>query len=153
MLLGHLGPRTYDENWHLIGLKGSYLHWRCPTLAEIRWQVWETFRTGAKGYVCYTLAPEAPAAKTAALAPPKVKWTDVLAMEPTDLGPNALTNPDGSETPQLRELGALYKQLTPHTPLIRRWHRSPKPLLEVHAPGQAQVFADPQTGDLFALVL
>lgn len=38
--LGRTGVRTeYDDQGRLIGLPGSYLHWRCPTLAEVRWQV------------------------------------------------------------------------------------------------------------------
>ena len=147
------GPRKYNEQGHLIGLPGSYLHWRCPTLAEMRWQVWETLRSGAKGFVCYTLAPEAPKAETATLAPPDVEWKDVLATEETDLGPNALTNPDASATPQLEELGRVYASLAPHVGLIRRWKMSPEPLLEAEGPGQAQVFIDPDSGDAYAVVL
>jgi hypothetical protein len=147
------GPRQYDSRQHLIGLPGSYLHWRAPTLAEMRWQVWETFRSGARGFVCYTLAPEAPDPKTAALAPPKVAWTEVLAKKETDLGPNALTNPDGSTTPQLTELGRVYARLTPHLALLRRWRRQGASLLETTAPGQAQVFIDPLDQKAYALVL
>ena len=147
------GPRRYDEKWHLIGLPGAYLHWRCPTLAEMRWQVWETFRSGAKGFICYTLAPEAPDPKTAGLPPPDVQWKDVLTRVATDLGPNALTNPDGSATPQLEELGRLYARIAPHSPLIRRWRIAGRTLLESQGKGRTQVFADPQSGRLFAVVL
>ncbi|NOY80585.1 MAG: hypothetical protein GXP31_06225 [Kiritimatiellaeota bacterium] len=147
------GPRRYNAQGHLIGLPGSYLHWRAPTLAEMRWQVWETFRTGAKGFVCYTLAPEAPNPKTATLEPPKVAWKNVLAREATDLGPNALTNPDGSATPQLMELGRLYGRLTPHAALLRRWQRRGEPFLEVDSPGKGRVFMDPVDQALYALVL
>ncbi len=147
------GPRKYDDEWHLIGLPGSYLHWRCPTLAEMRWQVWETLRSGAKGYVCYTLAPETPKPETTTLPPPDVKWKEVLATEETDLGPNALTNPDASPTPQLEELGRVYASLEPHVELILRWELSQEPLLEVDAPGQAQVFLDPDAGDPYAVVV
>jgi len=147
------GPRHYDSQGHLIGLPGSYLHWRAPTLAEMRWQVWETFRSGAKGFVCYTLAPEAPNPKTKTLEPPKVAWKDVLAKKTTDLGPNALTNPDGSVTPQLTELGRLYARLTPHADLLRRWQRLAEPLLEVDDPGKGQVFVDPRDQTVYALVL
>jgi len=147
------GPRRYDSQGHLIGLPGSYLHWRAPTLAEMRWQVWETFRSGAKGFVSYTLAPEAPKAGTETLDPPKVTWTNVLAKTETDLGPNALTNPDGSVTPQLSELGRLYTRLTPHTALIRRWQRSGEPLLETSEPGKGQLLTDPGDGVIYAVVL
>ena len=147
------GPRRYDSRGHLIGLPGSYLHWRAPTLAEMRWQVWETFRSGARGFVSYTLAPEAPNPKTKTLAPPKVTWKNVLATKETDLGPNALTNPDGSVTPQLTELGRVYAQLTPHAGLLHRWQRLAEPLLEVNDPGKGQVFVDPVDKTTYALVL
>lgn len=147
------GPRQYRENGHLIGLPGSYLHWRCPTLAEMRWQVWETFRSGAKGFICYTLAPEAPDPGTAILPPPEVEWKQVLAKEATDLGPNALTNPDGSPTPQLEELGRTYARILPHTERIRRWRLSKELLLEAEGSGRSQVFMDPESGQAFAIVL
>ncbi|OIO94564.1 MAG: hypothetical protein AUJ96_28575 [Armatimonadetes bacterium CG2_30_66_41] len=147
------GPRKYDAQGHLVGLPGSYLHWRCPTLAEMRWQVWETVRSGAKGFVCYTLAPEAPNSTTETLPPPDVTWKDVLAKEVTDLGPNALTNPDGSPTPQLEELGRVYARLAPHTALIRRWRLSSAPVVETEGSGQVQAFADPETGAAFAVLL
>jgi hypothetical protein len=147
------GPRKYNDDWHMIGLPGAYLHWRCPTLAEMRWQVWETLRSGAKGYVCYTLAPEAPKPENATLEPPKVKWTDVLAKEPTDMGPNALTNPDASQTPQLRELGRVYAQLTPHLKLIRAWTRTAEPILETDAPGRVQAFAVPERTGRYAVLV
>ena len=147
------GPRKYEENGHLVGLPGSYLHWRAPSLAEMRWQVWETFRAGAKGFVSYTLAPEAPNPKTETLPPPDVAWKNVLAKQATDLGPNALTNPDCSATPQLEELGRVYARIAPHTKLIRRWRITDLPVLEVEAPGKGQVFAEGGKDRLFAVVV
>ena len=147
------GPREYDENGHLVGLPGAYCHWRCPTPAEMRWQVWETLRVGAKGFICYTLAPEAPRDETATLPPADVTWKDVLVKTPTDMGPNALTNPDGSVTPQLEELGRVYAALAPHTDLILRWKKADSAVVEAQAPGHAQTFADPDSHRLFAVVL
>ena len=147
------GPRTYDENGHLIGLPGAYCHWRCPTPAEMRWQVWETLRVGAKGFICYTLAPESPREETATLSPADVVWKDALIKEPTDMGPNALTNPDCSATPQLEELGRAYARIAPHTGLILRWRMTNIGLVDTEAPGQVQAFQDPDSGDAFAVVL
>ncbi len=147
------GPRKYDDKGHLIALPGAYLHWRAPTPAEMRWQVWETFRSGAKGFICYTLAPEAPDEKSASAQSPDVAWKDVLAKTETDLGPNALTNPDGSVTPQLAELGRIYALLTPHTDVIRRWHRQDTPKIEADGDGQVQVFIDPENQSTYAVVL
>lgn len=147
------GPREFNEHGHLVGLPGAYLHWRAPTLAEMRWQIWESLRAGAKGFVCYTLAPEAPDPDTAALPAADVEWKDVLAKEPTDLGPNALTTPDGRPTPQLEEMGRVYARLAPHTGLIRRWKPVEATRIEVDTPGALQCFTDPETGEVYAVVL
>ena len=150
------GPRRYDDRGHLIALPGSYMHWRCPTLAEIRWQIWETIRSGSKGVIFYTLAPEAPDAKTESLPPPDIaKENDkiVLAKEPTDLGPNALTNPDGTGTPQLEEIGKAYQLLGPHKPLIRRWNRTSLLAATVESPIEGQCFIDPTTGKFYAVLV
>ena len=150
------GPRRYDDRGHLIALPGSYMHWRCPTLAEIRWQIWESVRSGCKGILFYTLAPEAPSAQTESLPPPDIaKKNDkiVLAKEPTDLGPNALTNPDGTVTPQLEEIGKAYRLLDPHKPLIRRWRRTHESAATVQAPIQVQCFLDPVSGKHYAVVI
>jgi hypothetical protein len=147
------GPRRYAERGHLIGLPGSYLHWRAPTLAEMRWQVWETFRSGAKGFISYTLAPEAPDASTATLPAADVEWKSVLAKVETDLGPNALTNPDASVTPQFEELGRVYARLAPHTELLRQWQRRREPQVEAIDGAQVQTFVLPATGGLYAVVV
>ncbi|MFH1919582.1 MAG: hypothetical protein ABIP48_06860 [Planctomycetota bacterium] len=147
------GPRKYNAEWHLVGLPGSYLHWRCPSLAEIRWQVWEAIRSRCKGVLIYTLAPEAPDPKTETLPPPDVAWKNVLAKTATDLGPNALTNPDGTPTPQLEELGRAYERIAPHKDLIRRWKPAALAAAEVTPPGQIQCFIDPATERGYAVVV
>lgn len=129
------GPRRYDDRGHLIALPGAYMHWRCPTLAEIRWQIWETIRSRGKGVIFYTLAPEAPDPKTASLPPPDIAQQNdqiILAKEPTDLGPNALTNPDGTATPQLEEIGRAYRLIAAHKALIRRWRCRRKKCLRLN---------------------
>lgn len=119
----------------------------------MRWQIWESVRVGAKGFVCYTLAPEAPNPETATLSAADVEWKDVLAKEPADLGPNALTTPDGRATPQLEEMGRAYSLLAPHTGLIRRWKPVEATRIDVEAPGVLQYFAAPESGGVYAVVL
>jgi hypothetical protein len=130
------GPRKYDARWHLVGRPGSYLHWRCPSLAEMRWQVWETLRSRCKGIIIYTLAPEPPDPKTENLPPPDVTWTNVLTGSATDLGPNALTNPDCTPTPQLEELGSVYQRIASHKELIRQWKATALLAAEVTPPAR-----------------
>jgi len=106
--------------------------------------------------IFYTLAPEAPNAKTESLPPPDIaKKNDkiILAKEPTDLGPNALTNPDGTATPQLEEIGKAYQLLAPHKALIRRWKRTDRLVATVEAPIEEQCFIDPTTGKHYAVVV
>ncbi len=150
------GPRRYDGRGHMIALPGSYMHWRCPTLAEMRWQVWETLRSGGKGMIFYTLAPEAPTPKTETLPPAKIAEKNskiLLAKQPTDMGPNALTNPNGSPTAQLDELGRAYALIKPHTKLIRRWRRTPLLVATTESPISSQCFVDPKTGSYYAVLV
>jgi hypothetical protein len=147
------GPHTYDEHGHQIALPGSYLHWRCPTAAEMRWQVWEMLRVGGKGMFIFLLNPEEPNPAAAKLPPPEVPWKNVLVKTATDAGPSALTRPDGTPHPQLVELGSVYKLIAPHKPLIQRWKRVDTKFMEAKAPGQVQGFVDPATGARYAVVV
>jgi hypothetical protein len=147
------GPRKYDKKGHLIALPGSYLHWRAPTLAEMRWQVWESFRGGAKGFICYTLIPETPDPKTASEASPDVTWKEVLLKKAIDPGPNALTTPEGAPTPQLEELGRVYALLAPHTEIIRRWRVQSPSSLTGEGNCRLQTFVDSVDQGLYAIVV
>lgn len=69
------------------------------------------------------------------------------------MGPNALTNPDGSTTGQLEELGRVFARIAPHAGLIRRWRLAKEPLLETEGIGRTQTFRDAETGKMFAIVL
>ncbi len=151
------GPRRFDVNGHLIGLAGSYLHWKCPTLAEMRWQVWESLRSGSKGIIIYMVAPEAPNPATETAPSPTSVPPSILATQVTDLGPNALTKPDSTATPQLQELGIAYRRIRPHAALIRRWERLDSSLSGITpttAPlASATYFSDPQTSNRSYLVI
>jgi hypothetical protein len=82
-----------------------------------------------------------------------VAWKDVLAKTASDLGPNALTNPDGSATPQLEELGRVYERIAPHAGLIRRWRPLREGALEAAGSGRIQAFARPKTPGVFAVLV
>jgi hypothetical protein len=69
------------------------------------------------------------------------------------MGPNALTNPDGSTTQQLEELGRAFAKIAPHAGLIRRWRHTKEPLLETEDIGKIQAFRDTEKGRVFAVVL
>ncbi len=145
------GQRKFDkQDRNLIALPGSYLHWVCPTLPQMRWQVWEAIRGGAKGVIIYTTAPETPDPETEFHKEPG--WTQLLD-KPVDPGPNALTYPDASATPQLVELGKTYRLIGPHKALIQRWKRADTSDIEIASPAMGQRFLDPQTGKAYLVVV
>ncbi len=49
--------RHYRKGDKTIVEPGSYLHWRMPSDAETRWQIWEAMRCGSKGIIFYILYP------------------------------------------------------------------------------------------------
>lgn len=55
MIFQSIWGRYYIRNGKIHVLPGAYLHWRLPTPAETRWQVWEGLRNGSKGIFFYVL--------------------------------------------------------------------------------------------------
>ena len=52
-MFGHVWGRYYRKDDKLVVYPGAYLHWRMPTEAESRWQIWEALRLGTKGVFFY----------------------------------------------------------------------------------------------------
>jgi hypothetical protein len=52
-LFGDIWGRHYYVNGKCVVEPGSYLHWRMPTAAETRWQIWEGLRNNFKGFKFY----------------------------------------------------------------------------------------------------
>jgi hypothetical protein len=118
----------------------------------MRWQVWAGLRCGSQGFFCFLSTPPTPDPKTAQAESPKVDWTNVLVKQPTDAGPAALINCDGTATPQLVAMGKAFRELAPHRELIRRWELSQEPYAEAAAPLSCASFTDPQTKDRYVVV-
>ena len=85
---GQMFSDVWGRHWRrgdkLVVEPGAYLHWKMPTDAESRWQIWEALRLGAKGMLFYVLQPpmqlEVPPAKaTEAWQLRRVKSMDSLA--------------------------------------------------------------------------
>ncbi len=139
------GPWKYDDRFHMIALPGSYMHWVCPTEAQMRWQVWAGLRCGSKGFFCFTSVAALPDPKTAQAPPPADEnLKPVLATQPTDVGPACLINPDSSPTPQLVAMGEAYRQIARHRDLVRRWELGGEPVARVDAPCSLAAFVDPR---------
>ena len=121
----------------------------------MRWQIWEAIRKGAKGILIYTLAPEPEWPDSDKIVTPAgtQAWKEILAKKPTDLGVNALTNPDGSVTPQLVEMGKAYQALQPFRPRIARWQPCDTLSIDSLSPESYQVFRDPADGVFYCVVV
>ena len=146
------GPWEYDEQWHIIGLPGSYLHWRNVTSAEMRWQLWEAIRSGCRGLFIFnaTAIPVRPG--SANLPTPDVTWKNVLASQPYDLGPGGVFNPDGSMPPVARTMGQVYAAIKPYREVIARWTID-KPSPSTTEGVSKQRFIDPLTNDRYLVIV
>jgi len=146
------GPWEMADDGSTVALPGAYIHWRTPTLAEMRWQIWEGLRNGVKGVLFYVLLgvpkgrPDAKPVEQEALKP-------VLAKERIPIGFDALLDFRGRPTPQFREVAFLFRALDPHRPLLRRL--APTQVEWVASGKDAQVgnFTDPTTGQPVAVVV
>ncbi|MBQ7401948.1 MAG: hypothetical protein IJW05_00775 [Lentisphaeria bacterium] len=52
-IFGDIWGRHWYKDGKFIVYPGCYLHWKMPTEAESRWQVWEALRLGTKGVLFY----------------------------------------------------------------------------------------------------
>ena len=59
-IFGDIWGRHWYKDGKYIAYPGCYLHWRMPTEAEARWQVWEALRLGTKGVFIYVLHSDIP---------------------------------------------------------------------------------------------
>ncbi len=59
--MGQMFGDAWGRHWRkgdkLVVEPGTYLHWKMPTDAESRWQIWEALRLGTKGVFFYVLQP------------------------------------------------------------------------------------------------
>ena len=59
-IFGDIWGRHWYNNGKYIAYPGCYLHWRMPTVAEAKWQVWEALRLGTKGVLIYVFHSDIP---------------------------------------------------------------------------------------------
>lgn len=148
------GPWQYDDNYHIIALPGAYMHWVCPTEAQMRWQVWAGLKCGSKGFLCFLGTPTPPDPESSQRKPPEQEiLRPVLATEPTDVGPSGLFSPDGTATPQLVAMGEACRQLAAHRELIRRWVPTQEPLAAAQPPLSLGSFAEAEGGRAYVVVV
>lgn len=111
------GPFTSDHRGAITALPGSMLCWRPPTIPEIRWQIWESFRCGAKGFLFFTVFyfnesnPSAPPITDANLLGAVLK-------QETPIGRTTLLDFQAEPTPSLLEASKIFARIKPFKSLI-----------------------------------
>ena len=140
-----LMPQMYSEIWgrHFrVGDKmmvepGSYLHWRMPTDAETRWQIWEGTRLGSTGMIFFVLLPPIPlfenperikagtyeakrVAQMDASAKKAAAWgRQELTQTQVEVDPwEAMLQPGGKSTPQMLAVSEAFRKLRKFSDLI-----------------------------------
>ncbi|MBM3497915.1 MAG: hypothetical protein FJX74_04510 [Armatimonadetes bacterium] len=155
-------PQCYNEIWgdwhygadgHCVAQPGCYLHWRTPTVGEMRWQTWEAVANGARGVVYFVLFP--PGNDRTADSPPGQPQDNPFpkTTETVDTGqPAALLNADSSATPQLTAMGEDFAALQELAPLLQGLRLSPFPIAFAQPPLHARTLRD-GAGNLYAAVV
>jgi hypothetical protein len=146
------GPREMSPDGIVTALPGAYIHWRTPTLAEMRWQVWEGLRLGVKGVFFYTLLGEAEGNLQA--KPPKdANLQPILVKKATRVGYSGLLDRRGDSTPQGNEMFTLFRKLAPHKALLATLSPSSTPWVAAEGGAQIGSFFDRSTGERYAVVV
>ncbi len=146
------GPYRQERNGSLTALPGAFVHWRTPTPAEIRWQIWEGLRLGVKGTVFFCLlGPGESNEKAAPITDPALQ--SLIVRQPTPVGPASLLDQNGLATSQFSEMSALYVALGRQRELLRRLKRIETDWLTAAGGTQTGSFEDPKTGRMFVVVV
>ncbi len=140
------GPYRYEKDGMLTALPGSYLHWITPTVAQTRWQLFESLRQGAQGVIFFQLLPTM-LPERGTLPMPDVAWREVLVQEETPAGFAALMTLYGKSTPQFDELGRLFAGLQKHASLLRGVQRLAAAAWPLTCPASVQQASFTQPGD------
>lgn len=108
------GPYEIDGTGNIVLLPGGAPHWVMPTPAQVKWQAWAAFASGAKGvfYFLYRW-PTAPNSQASPAALPAAVVTR------TNTGaPRALVYDDGRATPQYAAMGEAYGKIAALAPVL-----------------------------------
>lgn len=147
-MFGDVWGRHYRKGDKMIVEPGSYLHWRMPTLAETRWQIWEGVRLGSTGILFYVLYPPIPLWDTPDKVKPGTPEAKRLAnmdksaaraaswkrQELTDMQMEidpgqGMVQPGGKPTPQMSEMSKCFAVLREKADLLAAKKRASFPVI------------------------
>ena len=148
------GAHWLDADENIVIEPGSYWHWRMPSVAETRWQIWESIRAGCKGVVFFVILAggredwtpaegEMPEKMQKALERNKGSQWPLTNSRIDTHEPKCLTRNGGRATPQAVEMGNTYRTLAAHEAVIVRWRPARLPFVSVDAPGKCRAYRDP----------
>jgi hypothetical protein len=148
------GPWKYDDHLEAVMLPGAILHWRQPSVGEVRWQVWSAVGTGVRGFFWYVYLPaptDQPEAKP--YAGPAFPPTLAVKVATPVHAPGGLLRPDGSATPGYLAAAEAFAALKPLLPLLKGAVPTGSPLGEVSPPGWTDGLSNPELKRTFAAVV
>ncbi len=146
-MFGEVWGRHYRKGDKIVVEPGSYLHWRMPTNAETRWQIWEAMRCGSKGVLFYVLYPPIPVpstseqvkagspqakrlAKMDKLAKKAATWKhQELTKKRMEIDSGeAMLQPGGEPTPQMLTAGKAFEILRKYASLLNSRQKADFPV-------------------------
>lgn len=148
--MAQMYAETWGRNWRrgdkLVVEPGTYLHWKMPTDAEARWQLWEGLRQGTKGLFFFVLFPQqqltVPPAEVKtdseinavknmdSLAAWAASWEKQKLTETEieiDAG-EAMTDTDGTPRPQMLATAPVMKLIRKNEQLLVKRHFARMPI-------------------------
>ncbi len=167
-MFGDVWGRHYRRGDKMVVEPGSYLHWRMPTDAETRWQIWEGLRLGSKGMIFYVLYPPIPLFKPPAEVAPdspeakRVERMDRAAASARSWRKQPLTEteieidpgegvlqPGGKPTPQMAVMGDAFRVIRQHDNLLNRRRAADFPVFFASDPEtEVATFVDEEQPEL-----
>lgn len=145
------GPWKYNNRLEAEMLPGAILHWRQPSVGEVRWQVWSAVGAGVRGFFWYVYLPP-PADQPEAKPYVGPAFPPALAVKvPTPVhGPGGLLRPNGDATPGYLAVAEAFAALKPLLPLLKGAVPAGVPLGEVSRPGWVGGLRHPESKRTFA---
>lgn len=103
------GTWRYDVKGDMVIMPGGVLHWRPPTAAESRWQIWAAVAAGVQGFYIYVYEPQV--GDNSDKPPFQGETFPAKLVEKAERPLHAtggLVRPDGTSTPQYEAMGEAY---------------------------------------------
>jgi hypothetical protein len=148
------GPWKYNERLEAVMLPGSILHWRQPSVGEVRWQVWSAIGAGVQGFFWYVYLPP-PADRPEAKPYVGPTFPQTLAVKTATVvdGTGGMIRPDGTPIPGYLAASGAFAALKPLLPVLRGAVPVDPPFGKVSSLGWIGGLTNPKLKRTFAAVV